>query len=151
MIFYCIGKIDFFVDSLRVSKRKQQKRTFFENFYYLTLNVSSAIKNGLNTNDQNNFIYCCLQNPTFIQVNKFCPNCNDTTLQNEKKEIFTKPLDIIIYIKQDDQNNISNISYPISFNMPVNQSLQTGNNFNMEIYNLKAVIQRQISSRTPSK
>jgi len=27
IIFYCIGKINFFVDSLRVSKRKQQKRT----------------------------------------------------------------------------------------------------------------------------
>ena len=124
----------------------QTQRTFFENFYYLTLNVSSAIKNGLNTNDQNNFIPYCLQNPTFIKVNKFCPNCNETTMQNEKKEIFTKPVNIIIYIKQDGQNNISNISYPISFNLPMNQALQTGNNFNMDIYNLKAVIQQQIQN-----
>ena len=100
----------------------------------------------MNTNDQNNFIPYCLQNPTFIKVNKFCPNCNETTMQNEKKEIFTKPFDIIIYIKQDGQNNISNISYPISFNLPMNQALQTGNNCNMDIYNLKAVIQQQIQN-----
>lgn len=126
----------------RICTNCNQTRTFLENFFYLTLNLNSAIRNNLNINDQC-FIYNCLQSSSQISVNKFCHVCKTNTIQNEIKTIFNKPCTIIIYIKRDDQNNISNINYPISLNLPLGQVNLTGNNnSNIERYNLKAVIQQ---------
>jgi len=126
----------------RICTNCNQTRTFLENFFYLTLNLNSAIRNNLNINDQC-FIYNCLQSSSQISVNKFCHACKTNTIQNEIKTIFNKPCTIIIYIKRDDQNNISNINYPISLDLPLGQVSPTGNNnSNIERYNLKAVIQQ---------
>ena len=126
----------------RTCTKCQQRRTFFENFFYLTLNINSAIRHNLNINDPY-FIYNCLQNGSQISVNKFCHSCQTNTIQTEIKTIFNKPCNIIIYIKRDEQNNISNLNYPIFLDLPLCQINQTGNaNSNVERYNLKAVIQQ---------
>lgn len=126
----------------RTCTKCQQRRTFFENFFYLTLNINSAIRHNLNINDPY-FIYNCLQNGSQISVNKFCHSCQTNTIQTEIKTIFNKPCNIIIYIKRDEQNNISNLNYPIFLDLPLGQINQTGNaNSNVERYNLKAVIQQ---------
>ena len=126
----------------RICTNCNQTRTFLENFFYLTLNLNSAIRNNLNINDQC-FIYNCLQSSSQISVNKFCHACKTNTIQNEIKTIFNKPCTIIIYIKRDDQNNISNINYPISLDLPLGHvNLSGNNNSNIERYNLKAVIQQ---------
>ena len=131
----------------RMCGQCKQKRTFFENFYYLTININSANKSGLNSNDPN-FIYFCLQNTSKLNVNKFCPNCNNITMQEETKEIFSKPVNIIIYIKNDNPKIINNINYPINLKLNSKyQNLGNGNaNDNIEIFNLKAVIQQKVQS-----
>jgi hypothetical protein len=121
----------------RTCSKCTRTRTFFENFFYLTLNINSAIRNNLNINDQH-FIYNCLQSNSQITVNKFCHICKTNTIQNERKTIFNKPCNIIIYIKRDEQNNISNLNYPIFLELPLSQFNQT----NTERYSLKAVIQQ---------
>jgi NIMA (never in mitosis gene a)-related kinase len=120
----------------------KQRRTFFENFYYLTLNINSAIRNNLNVNDQN-FIFNCFQKDSSITVNKFCPCCQTFTNQTEIKAIFSKPFNIIIYIKQDEQNNISNLRYPIQLTLPLSYTNTNSTSIN---YNLKAVIQQYIQN-----
>ena len=124
-----------------------QVRTFFENFYYLTININAASRNGINPNNPN-FIYYCLQNISKLNVNKMCPNCNAVTLQEETKEIFSKPINIIIYIKNDNPNILNNIKYPIK--LKLNSKFQNGGNGNtndnIEIYDLMAVIQQNVQN-----
>jgi len=126
----------------RICTRCNQRRTFFENFFYLTLNINSAIRNNLNVNDQN-FIFNCFQKDSSITVNKFCPCCQTFTNQTEIKAIFSKPFNIIIYIKQDEQNNISNLRYPIQLTLPLSYTNTNSTSIN---YNLKAVIQQYIQN-----
>lgn len=123
----------------------KQRRTFFENFYYLTLNINSAIRNNLNVNDQN-FIFNCFQKDSVITVNKFCRCCQTVTNQTEIKAIFSKPCNIIIYIKQDDQNNISNLMYPITLTLPLSHPQIGNTNSSYVNYNVKAVIQQYIQN-----
>ena len=99
----------------RICLQCKNNRTFFENFYYLTININTALISGYNFNDQN-FIYNCLQNNLKIQINKYCPKCKNITLHEETKEILSYPINLIIYIKNDD--NTINIKYPIEMNLP---------------------------------
>lgn len=131
----------------RLCSQCMQNRIFYENFYYLILNVNKAIKYGLNLNDPN-FISNCIQNGSQITVNKFCPNCNGVTMQKENKIIFTAPNILIIYIKCDDQNNNMYLNYPHTFYIS-NQCLnmQSGNaNAGTEQFYLKSVIQSSIQN-----
>ena len=126
----------------RICNQCALQRTFFENFYYLTLNVDSSIYKGFKENNEN-FIRNCLQSCTEILVNKFCPRCNNITIQRESKKIYAYPNNIIIYIKRDDPNCISNICYPQDFDLNEIQSSEAGYvNYNRKKYNLKAVIQQ---------
>ena len=125
-----------------------QSRTFFENFYYLTINVNSALKAGLNPKDPN-FIQNCLGNAFNINVNKFCPVCNFITIQQESEEIVSNPLNLILFIKNDDENNINNLNYPPYFNLMnklANILNPTNNNANVNIdtFTLRAVIQKSV-------
>ena len=101
----------------RICLQCKANRTFFENFYYLTININTASISGYNPNDKN-FINNCLQNNLKIQTNKYCPKCNTITLNEEKKEIFSSPLNLIIYIKNEDQNNNIKFNFPILMNLP---------------------------------
>ena len=101
----------------RICLQCKTNRTFFENFYYLTININTASILGYNPNDKN-FINNCLQNNLKIQTNKYCPKCNTITLNEEKKEIFSSPLNLIIYIKNEDQNNNIKFNFPILMNLP---------------------------------
>ena len=132
---------NYFFGSFEIQRQCTQcnrLRTFFENFYYLTLNIDTAINNGIYENDPN-FIYNCLQRCTQITVNKFCPGCNTITKQNEAKIIYEKPCNIIIYLKKDDQNNISNIKYPLEFDLVKSNEVAFLKTLK---YHLKAVIQQ---------
>ena len=118
------------------------QRTFFENFYYLTLNVDSSIYKGFKENNEN-FIRNCLQSCTEIFVNKFCPRCNNNTIQRESKKIYAYPNNIIIYIKRDEPDSISNICYPQEFDLNEIQYSEAGYvNSNRKKYYLKAAIQQ---------
>ena len=123
----------------RTCTQCKQNRTFFENYYYLTINVNTAMKYNLNSNDQN-FILHCLQQKHKINVRKFCPNCNNITIQEELKEILNLPINIIIYIKYDDENNINNVCYPITLNLA---DKTPNSNY---LFYLKAVIQQNINN-----
>ena len=124
----------------RICNQCAQQRTFFENFHYLALNVDSAINKDINNE---NFIRNCLQSCTEILVNKFCPRCNNNTIQRESKKIYAYPNNIIIYIKRDDPDSISNICYPQEFDLNEIQFSEAGYvNSNRKKYYLKAVIQQ---------
>ena len=126
----------------RICTQCCQRRTFFENFFYLTLNYDNALKYSSYANGQNIINYY-LQNCSEIIVNKFCPHCNNITKQREIKEIFIKPNNIIIYIKREVPNNFSNINYPFIMQFPSVQYSQLGNIIsNITNYSLKAVIQQ---------
>ena len=113
----------------------QRKMHFFENFYYLTININKAIKSNINMNGQD-FITSCLQLPSKINVNKLCPYCKNVTNQIETKEIFALPNIIIINIKSDDKDNNFNLNYPFTMNLN-NKILNS-----FSAYNLNAVIQQ---------
>jgi hypothetical protein len=123
----------------RTCTQCKQNRTFFENYYYLTINVNTAMKYNLNSNDQN-FIFYCLQQKYKINVRKICPSCNNITIQEELKEILNLPINIIIYIKYDDENNINNVCYPITMNLA---DKTPNSNY---LFYLKAVIQQNINN-----
>ena len=110
-------------------------RTFFENFFYLVLNIDSAIKNGYNPLDQN-FIYHCFQSSK-INIKKFCPNCNTITIQEETKKIFSTAKYIIIYIKYGEEKLVFNIVYLLAFDLKI---------INTDTYYLKGVIQQNIQN-----
>ena len=138
----------------RICSQCGQNRTFCENFYYLTINLNSALKAGFNPHNQN-FIELCLTNGIKIRVNKYCPNCNNITIQEESEEILSNPINLILYMKNEDENNIININYPLSFylkNNLMNLINPTNNNANGNIYtfNLKAVIQKSFTNRQKS-
>ena len=131
----------------RLCSNCNQLRTFFENFYYLNINLSTAIKSNYNITDPN-FIYFCLQNGSKIYVNKYCLKCNSITMQQETKEIFSNPINIIIYINKENLNNTVKLNYPLSMNLTnklLNLQNQNGNP-NVEQFNLKAVIQESVQN-----
>ena len=112
-----------------------KQRTYFENFYYLSINITQAIKYGSNLNDQA-FIQNCLQFEPIINIFRYCPACNNMTNHQEKKHIFTMPLNLIIHLKSEDTfNSNQNISFPFTLMMPDNQN-----------YSLVGVIQKYIEN-----
>jgi ribosomal protein L33 len=114
-----------------------KKRYYFESFFYLTIDISQAINNGLNPMNTN-FIIQCFQMHICNNINKmdFCPFCNNQTNHLENKKIFAFPINLIICIKykQDKMNN-QNICYPINLSNLGN--IQTS-------YNLTGLIKRYI-------
>ncbi len=113
-------------------------RYYFESFFYLTIDVSEAIKSGLNLND-NNFIYNCFQKQ-FYNINKvsYCPSCKMETNHLENKKIFAFPINLIICIKYNEgQMNNQNIIYPINLLFP-----------NIASFLLTGLIKRQICDET---
>ena len=109
-------------------------------FFYLTININLALKSGIITNNAN-FIASCLQNCVKIRVNKYCPKCNNFTIQEEKEQIFSYPINLILYIKNDDENNLINLNYPPTLNLQ-----SASNPMAMTSYNLKAVIQKCVQN-----
>ena len=92
----------------------KKMRYYFESFFYLTIDISQAINNGLNPLDQN-FIIQCYQVQISKNINKmdFCPFCNKA-IHLENKKILAFPINLIICIKyQQDKMNNQNIYYPI--------------------------------------
>lgn len=128
------------LETTRTCCQCKQMRTFFENFLYLTININIALKSGFITNNEN-FIFSCLQNCPKIRVNKLCPNCNNFTIQEEKEQIFSYPINLILYIKNDDENNLVNLIYPLILNLQC-----TSNPMANVSYNLKAVIQKCVQN-----
>ena len=114
----------------------QRQRTYFENFYYLTLNKTQAMKFNYNLNDQM-FISCCLQQYPIINVLRYCPICKNMTNHQEQKQIFSMPLNLIIHIKSEEINSNQNIKYPITFDF-ANQNFNNA----LQKYNLIGVIQK---------
>ena len=130
------------LETNRKCNQCQKNRTFFENFSYLTININTALKSGTNISDPN-FISFYLQNPSKIGVNKFCPQCKNFIFQEETQEIFSYPINLILFIKNGDENNIINLNYPITINLP-SKSMNTQNPY--ICYNLKGLIQKSVQS-----
>jgi serine/threonine protein kinase len=128
------------LETMRTCCQCNQIRTFFENFFYLTININLALKSGIITNNAN-FIPSCLQNCVKIRVNKYCPKCNNFTIQEEKEQIFSYPINLILYIKNDDENNLINLNYPLTLNLQ-----SASNPMAISSYNLKAVIQKCVQN-----
>ena len=120
---------------IRHCENCNQQRFYFENFYYLTINITQAMKSGFNLNDQM-FLPNIFQNGSFINCIKFCPRCNNMKNHKEKKNIFYLPNNLIVHIKNEDQNSTQNLNYPYNFNF-MNQMSGVCQN-----YNLNGVIQK---------
>ena len=91
---------------------------YFENYYYLTLDLNQAIKCGINPN-YNDFIQNCIKNEISSSVNKerFCPYCNSKEMQKENRKIQTLPSHLIINIKNEDKiSDNQNVNFPFSLN-----------------------------------
>ena len=139
---------DQFFGTLEIQRRCckcNQMRFYFENFYYLTINVKQAIKNGLNIK-QENFLFSCFQKQNFSNINgvkRFCPNCQKLEEHMENQKILILPDNLIIYIKNIEENSSfsdkESIEYPINVDFS-NLQLISGRNFI-----LKGVIKRLVS------
>ena len=142
---------DYFFGTFEINRtcsKCNKTRTFFENFYYLTINLTTANKYFKIT--EPTFIYSCLQNSQKITVNKKCIFCGVNTIQEESKQIFSNPVNIIIYLKNDDPNSNFCLNYPPTISLDnklLNMQNTSGNaNGNMEQFYLKSVIQQNIQN-----
>ena len=116
------------------------KRFYFESFSYLSFDINQAIQYGLNPND-NNFIFNCFQNQLSNLIDKitFCPKCNQQTIHQEKKLIYSFPNNLIISIKYEGENMEKiNINYPLQMNLSCEVKKDT--------YKLKGLIKKNINN-----
>ena len=119
----------------------QQTKYYFENYYYLTLDLDQAIKCGINPNYQDS-IQNCIQKEisSYINNQRFCPNCNNQEMHIENRKIQTLPSNLIISIKNEDKigdNQVINFPFLINFSF-LNLGYSTGN------YNLVGIIKKYV-------
>ena len=124
---------DLFFGTLETSAKCfncQQPKYYFENYYYLTLDLNQAIKCGINPNC-NDFIQTCIQKETnsFINKPRFCLTCNCQVMHSENRKIVAIPSNLIIIIKNEDKiGDNQNINFPITLNFSfLNLEYSTGN------------------------
>ena len=135
---------DLFFGTLETSAKCfkcQKTKYYFENYYYLTLDLDQAIKCGINPNFQD-FIQNCIQKEISSYVNnqRFCPNCNNQEMHYENRKIQTLPSNLIISIKNEDKigdNQIINFPFVLNFSF-LNLEYPTGN------YNLVGIIKKYV-------
>ena len=113
-------------------------RFYFENFFYLVLDINQSLKCGINPKDQNfikQSIYKEILNT--IDIKRYCPFCNSQQNHCENKKILSLPVNLIICFKNEGQTSIN---HPINIDFSF---LNLGNNVNY-IYNLKGIIKKSI-------
>ena len=116
------------------------KKFYFQNFFYITFNIEEALKNGLTGNNSNILNYFLKQNFLTINSNSFCYFCNKKTFHKEIKKFFNLPYNLIICFKGEKQkyDNLY-INYQLNLNLsqlelkssPVNYSLKAVINCNV--------------------
>ena len=113
-----------------------RKRFYFENFFYIVLDINQSIKCGNNPKSQD-FIIQSLNTEFTNNFNTltYCPNCKSQQNHCENKKIISIPYNLIICFKNDGPTNL-NIPQNLDFS-PVN----LGTN---GIYNLKGIIGKTI-------
>ena len=113
----------------------QKKRFYFENFFYLVLDINQSLKCG-NSPKDSNFIFQSLNSEftNSIYIKENCPFCNKPT-QCENKKIIALPINLIIFFKNEGQTSIN---YPININF---SNIIPENNNN---YNLKGIIKKSV-------
>ena len=83
-------------------------------------------------------------------MNKKCIFCGVNTIQEESKQIFSNPVNIIIYLKNDDPNSNFCLNYPPTISLDnklLNMQNTSGNaNGNIEQFYLKSVVQQNIQN-----
>ena len=93
---------------------------FFENFYYLIIDINEALKNNLNLNNQN-FISSCFQHQVSskFKKNRKCLNCNNNTTNNlDKKNYLLLPKHLIICFRNETQQfGAENNLYPLNLDL----------------------------------
>ena len=116
----------------------QNKRFYFENFFYLVLDVNQSSKCGNNPKDQNFIMQSIYKEFTNnIDLISYCPLCNNQLKHCENKKIFSLPFNLIIFFKNEGQMNIN---YQINLDF---SSLNLGIN---GFYNLKGIIKKSITN-----
>ena len=134
---------DHFFGTLEIQRKCsicKEMRYYFENFYYLTIDLKQAIKSGINIKEESFLFKCILtQNNSYINnINRYCPKCKTSLNHTENKKINVFPLNLIINIKNEEQNSSysdkESINYPISIDF---SSLNSPGN-----YRLKGIIKK---------
>ena len=112
----------------------KKQRFYFENFFYLILDINQSMKCGNNPKDINFIIQSINKEFTNnINISRYCPFCKSQQKHYENKKIISLPKNLIIYFKNEGQTSIN---YPINIDF---STLKLGNN---EIYNLNAIIKK---------
>ena len=112
------------------------QRFYFENFFYLVLDINQSIKCGNNPKSQD-FIIQSLNTEFTNTVNilTYCPFCKSQQKHCENKKIFAIPYNLIICIKNEGPTNL---------NVPQNLDFSQLNLGTNGIYNLKGIIGKTI-------
>ena len=108
------------LETISLCTNCNMNKYFFENFYYLIIDINEALKNNLNLNNQN-FISSCFQHQVSskFKKNRKCLNCNNNTTNNlDKKNYLLLPKHLIICFRNETQQfGAENNLYPLNLDL----------------------------------
>lgn len=119
---------------------------FFENFFYLIIDVKKALQNQVSYNQ--NFIQNCFQRQDSLQfkTTRICPNCNNSKTNHlDKKSYYCFPNYLIICFRNENQQLVQNNMYPFYLDLSF---LNKENKENKKYqYTLKGVIKKSLNNQ----
>ena len=108
------------LETISLCTNCNMNKYFFENFYYLIIDINEALKNNLNLNNQN-FISSCFQHQVSskFKKNRKCLYCNNNTTNNlDKKNYLLLPKHLIICFRNETQQfGAENNLYPLNLDL----------------------------------